>query len=352
MIANQLLENGAVFGNTRIVRRIGRGGTGEVYLARHLTLDRDYAIKVLKPEVADENPEFVERFVREARLSVLVVHPNLIAVHDAGRDTASGLYYIVMDYVPGGSLRDLMRRMPKIAPPRALNIVRQVAEALAEGAKHALVHRDVKPENILFAADGRALLGDLGIAKSAEGVAQSNTVTLSVFGTPAYMSPEQAKDASKVDGRGDLFSLGVILHEMLVGARPYGNAGPSEVLARLGDPDPVPPLPAGLAPDSVARLVADLCEKAPDRRVPSAKELVRRIDECLADEAMRNPTDDQPTVPVGDGCRRSPGQMNRRLRLMLVLLAALTAMLIAIAFVLSLDDDTPPQIEMEETSYE
>ena len=352
MIANQLLANGAVFGNCRIVRRIGRGGMGEVYLARHLTLDRDCAIKVLKPEVAEENPGFVDRFVREARISARVVHPNLIAVHDAGREPASGLYYIVMDYVPGGSLRDLMRRMPKVAPTRALNIVRQVAEALTEGAKHALVHRDVKPENILFAADGRALLGDLGIAKSAECAVRSDTMTLSVFGTPSYMSPEQAKDASTVDGRGDLFSLGIILHEMLAGSRPYGNAGPSEVLARLGGPDPVPPLPLGLAPDSVARLVADLCEKDPGRRVSSAAELVRRIDECLADDAMRNPTDDQPTVPVRDGRRCSPGQMDRRLRAMFVLLAALIVILVAIAFVLSGDDDSPRQMETEKPSYE
>ena len=335
-MTRQIVENDTTFGKYRIVRRIGRGGAGEVYLARHCTLESDYALKVLKPEVAEDNPEFVARFLREGRLSAQIRHPNLIAVHDAGREELSGLYYIVMDVVSGGSLRDLLRRSTRLPPIRALNIVRQVACALEAGAKVGLVHRDIKPENIMFAEDGHVLLADLGIAKSSEGEQDGMTMVNAVFGTPAYMSPEQARDSSSVDGRSDLFSLGIVLYEMLAGVRPYANASPAELLARIASSDSVPALPPGAALKPAAQLVAALCEKDISRRIQSATELIVQIDRCLADPEMVDPADEQVTKIATGKMPVAPGRENRRIaesmldeqtrRLLIVLLAVLAAL--------------------------
>ena len=335
MVRSQLLSDGAVFGNYRVVRRIGRGGAGEVYLVRHATLDSDYALKVLKPEVAEENLEFVERFIREGQIAAKVRHPNLIAVHDAGREAQSGLYYIVMDYVSGGSLRELLRQRGRIPAARALDIVRQIAAALDEGSKHGLVHRDIKPENIMFRASGQAVLADLGIAKMDEAGFCGVTMEKTAFGTPAYMSPEQARDVSKVDGRSDLFSLGIILYEMIAGSRPYANTVPTELLMRLTDANPVPPLQPGQASDSVRTLVSGLCEKEADRRVPSAAELIVRLDTCLTELQARKAEEDLPTV-VAVPAEESPVKrgggwpLRRILYAVAILLASVTLILLLV----------------------
>ena len=335
MIKTQILDDGAVFGNYRVIRRLGRGGAGEVYLVRHETLTTDYALKVLKPDVAEDNHEFVERFIREGQIAAKVRHPNLIAVHDAGTDSATGLYYIVMDYVPGGSLRDLLRRMQRLAPARALEIIRQVAEALAEGAKVGLVHRDIKPENIMFLSDGRAMLADLGIAKAEDAGLSGVTMAQTVFGTPAYMSPEQARDVTSVDPRGDLFSLGIVLFEMIAGTRPYGVLSATETLTRLGDPEPVPSLKPDQAPASVVALVSDLCEKDVARRVPSAAELIRRIDACLDEIRTSDPEEAQPTIVVRKGVASESRKfrISRRTVLIaaIILAAALAATMVAVS---------------------
>ena len=349
MVKTQILDDGAVFGNYRVIRRLGRGGAGEVYLVRHETLTTDYALKVLKPDVAEDNREFVERFIREGQIAAKIRHPNLVAVHDAGTDSATGLYYIVMDYVSGGSLRDLLRRMRRLAPARALDIIRQVAEALAEGAKVGLVHRDIKPENIMFLSDGRAVLADFGIAKARDAGFGGMTMAQTVFGTPAYMSPEQARDVSSVDPRSDLFSLGIVLFELIAGTRPYVTTLPTETLTLLSSPDPVPSLKPEQAPASVIALVSDLCEKDVVRRVPSAAELIRRIDACLEEIKAADPEEDQPTIVVRKDATLASRKIRISKRTALVAAIALVAAVAAVAVAVVLSsadrDDTGVAVE-------
>ena len=312
-----LLQVGSRFGKYTVARLLGKGGMGEVYLVRHDVLDTYFALKVLSKDVAEQETQFVTRFLREGKLCCKIRHPNLVMVHDAGRDEDTGLYYLIMDYVPGGSLREMMNASGgRIDDARAIKIVREIASALVAAADFKLVHRDIKPENIMFGQGGEAKLADLGIAKaSAESLRAANAVpgvsnTMSdektwwlgktgdgvqvtmenaIFGTPAYMSPEQALDSGKVDARADLYSLGVVFFEMLTGRRPYDGLSPVNILAKLISNDPVPDVRTVRPdiPERVAGIVRDLCEKDVSKRMQSAKALLDRL-EGISDLVSRH----------------------------------------------------------------
>ena len=223
-----------------VERQIGQGGLGTVWLARHQVLDTLFAVKILDPEVAKEQPEYVKRFVREAKLATKIRHPNLVAVHDAGYDAAKGVYFLVMDYVQGDTLRSTIAFGGAQPEKDAVRIVLQIADVLAAAQRFGMVHRDLKPENVMLTSDGNAKLLDLGVAKISGGIDSLKTTAKTVFGTPAYISPEQAVDSSTVDARADVYSLGVILFELLCGRRPYVGNTLSEVLRQLLDPSPIP----------------------------------------------------------------------------------------------------------------
>ncbi len=221
----------------RIEKRIGQGGMAAVYLAIQESLDRPLALKVLNA-VHSDDPRYAQRFVDEGRIIAALNHRNIITIHDVG--VADGLLYISMEYVEGGDLKDRMGQ--PVPPQQALDLVRTLGEALDFAHRAGVVHRDVKPGNILFRADGTALLTDFGIAKRLE---KDVTLGGTVLGTPGYLSPEQAR-GQKVDGRTDIYSLGVILYEMLVGKRPYdANSAIATILKQLQEP--IPDLPARLA---------------------------------------------------------------------------------------------------------
>ena len=267
---------------------------GAVYLVRHEVLDAYFALKVLSAEVAARNKQFIPRFLREAKLCCRIRHPNLVAVYDAGRDDATGLYYLVMDYAPGGSLREMMDAANgALDGARALKIMRELASALVTAAEFSLVHRDIKPENIMFGQKGEAKLADLGIAKASD---DSTLVTMAnaVFGTPAYMSPEQACDSGKVDARADIYSLGIVFFEMLCGRRPYDGSSSVNVIAKVLSDEPVPDVRT-FAPEvseAVAAVVRDMCEKNADRRIPSAQALLDRLDDIAGSKTavVRQPS--------------------------------------------------------------
>lgn len=278
----ELFSPGDRFMGYVIEHRIGRGAAGDVYLARHSMLDTLYAIKVLTASETVMDGEMARRFVREAKIAARIQHSNLVRVHDAGYDEAKNVYYSVMDYMGGGTLREKIAFGGPIPALEAVEIVRCIASALDAGARMGLVHRDLKPENIMFSESGIAKLVDLGIAKVCD-EDTLHTRTSASFGTPAYVAPEQALDASKVDSRADIYSLGVILFEMLCGRRPYAGETPMAIISQVISEEPIPDVKR-LNPDVpnwASALVLRMCAKNLEKRIASAEELLRIIDAYL-----------------------------------------------------------------------
>ena len=214
------------FPQLEILELLGRGGMGVVYKARQLQLDRIVALKILPPD-AGSDPQFAERFGREARALARLSHPNIVGVHDFGQ--SEGLFYLIMEFVDGANLRQLMRA-GQVAPAEALAIVPRICEALQFAHDEGIMHRDIKPENILIDKKGRVKIADFGLAKLLGRDAADLTLTqagMSV-GTPKYMAPEQVEHPDSVDHRADIYSLGVVFYEMLTGELPIGRfAAPS-----------------------------------------------------------------------------------------------------------------------------
>jgi serine/threonine protein kinase/formylglycine-generating enzyme required for sulfatase activity len=274
-----ILPVGSVFEKYRIEGVLGKGGMGEVYLLRHQVLDSLFALKILFPEVAQKNQKFVDRFIREAKLAAKIQHPNLVAVYDTGRHSETGIYYIIMEYVAGGSVRELLKREEKLTEKRALEITAQIAEALVAAHANHMVHRDIKPDNIMFSADGVAKLADLGIAKSTGEKDTLLTVDISVFVTPAYMSPEQALDSRMVDSRSDIYSLGIVLYEMLTGNKPFTGKTSIEILAQVLRETEIQDVRTINPAVSVqtAELIACMVAKKMENRPSAPSELLARI---------------------------------------------------------------------------
>ena len=272
----EIFHSGDRFRGYVVERLLGNGSLGAVYLVRHEVLDTVYALKALFPEVAKENADYVKRFLREAKIATRIRHPNLVAVHDCGYDESRGLYYIVMDYVSGGDLRQALAFAGRFAPDRAVEVVLQVASALDAAQEYHVVHRDIKPENIMIQPDGTVKLVDLGIAK-AEGLRDSLcTEAESVFGTPAYVAPEQAVDASAVDVRADIYSLGVVLFEMIAGRVPYEGPNAPQILVQTLSSEPFPDI-RDMNPDvdpALAILIRRMCVKECDRRIATPAALI------------------------------------------------------------------------------
>ena len=228
-----LLQSGLADRYT-LERELGRGGMAVVYLVRDLKHDRPVALKVLLPELAASLG--AERFQREIRLAARLQHPHILAVHDSGE--ISGRLWFTMPYVDGESLRDRLRREGRLPVDEALRITRDAAEALQYAHEQGVIHRDVKPENLLLTRDGNTLVADFGIARAADGD-ENITKGGATMGTPAYMSPEQADGAMAVDARTDIYSLAVVLYEMLAGAPPYPGTTAMSVIAKwLSGPVP------------------------------------------------------------------------------------------------------------------
>ena len=207
-----------------VLERVGSGGMGVVYRARQRSLDRDVAIKILAPNVAD-SADFVDRFQREAKALATLTHPNIVAVYDYGM--TDGVAYIVMEWIDGTSLRKVMEA-GELASDQALKIVSTLCDTLQYAHDQSVVHRDIKPENILLTRAGEIKVVDFGLARSLNGD-PDRTMTAQAMGTPAYMAPEQLEQPTTVDHRADIFSLGVMFYEMLTGELPMGRfAPPSE----------------------------------------------------------------------------------------------------------------------------
>ena len=256
-------------GRYEIVRRIARGGMAEVYLARDLLLDRPVALKVLFPELSVDRA-FVERFRREAQAAANLSHPNIVSVYDWGEE--DGTYFIVMEYVEGRPLSTLIRAEGTLLADRVADIGAAVAGALAFAHRNGVIHRDVKPGNVLIDGTGHAKVTDFGIARAA-GTQENLTQTGAVMGTATYFSPEQAQGYG-VDGRSDVYSLGVVLYEMLTGRPPFSGDNPVTVAYKHVREEPTAPRQVNpVIPAAIEAIVLQAMAKDPDDRYPTAEEL-------------------------------------------------------------------------------
>ena len=241
---------------------------GTVYRAVDRELDDEIALKVLLPDAFDEGSGAAQTLKQEIRLARKITHRNVVRTHDLGE--AEGVRFLTMEYVPGTTLRDILDRRGVVALAPGLQIAKQLCRGLAAVHEAGIVHRDIKPPNIMVLPNGVVKLMDFGIARAAGGDDPGDGSTV---GTPYYMSPEQARGEA-VDERSDIYAVGVVLYEMFTGTRPIGGATPGEVMRRhLSDePKPVTVLRPDL-PALLERLVAACLAKSPDRRPPSASDL-------------------------------------------------------------------------------
>jgi eukaryotic-like serine/threonine-protein kinase len=260
---------GKVFSNRyEVQREIAQGGMAEVYLAHDNLLNRAVAIKALFPEYARE-PSFVERFRREAQAAANLNHPNIVAIYDWGQE--DGTYFIVMEYVEGRSLRDLIRSEAPVDPGQAAEITAEIASALAFAHRNGVVHRDVKPGNVLLTRTGTVKVTDFGIARA--GASDGLTQTGSVMGTATYFSPEQAQGLP-VDGRSDVYALGVVLYEMVTGVAPFTAESPVSVAYKHVRETAV--LPTERNPDvppDLERIILTALSKEPGNRYQTADDM-------------------------------------------------------------------------------
>ncbi|MCC7206332.1 MAG: protein kinase, partial [Anaerolineae bacterium] len=275
---------GSTLGAYEIVDEIGRGGMATVYRAYQRNVDRYVAVKVIHRAILVDQVS-IERFNREGRLIARLEHPHILPVYDYNGQNDPP--YIVMRYLAGGTLREIMGQ-GRLPLREVGQLLAQVASALDYAHRQGVVHRDIKPSNILVDADGNAFLTDFGIARLVEG-AEQLTGTGMALGTPGYMSPEQGMGAV-IDGRADIYSLGVMLYEMLTGAMPYKAETPMGVILKHIS-DPVPDLVAANPdlPESLNAVVRKAMAKAPDERYGTAMELARAFNAAIGPSPQATP---------------------------------------------------------------
>ena len=261
-------------GRYRVGSRLARGGMATVYEAHDSRLDRVVALKVMHPSLADDD-EFVSRFIREAHSAARLSHPNVVAVYDQGAD--QGHVFLVMELVRGRTLRDLMREHGHLSPRQALEVLEPVLAAL--GAAHAagIVHRDVKPENVLISDDGRIKVADFGLARAVTGHTSHTTASGVLMGTVAYLSPEQV-ERGVADPRSDVYAAGILLYEMLTGLKPYDGETAIQVAYRhVHDDVPPPSLLVPSTPAELDALVAHATDRDPDARPADARRMLAEV---------------------------------------------------------------------------
>ena len=267
-------------GRYRLDEVIARGGMATVYLSTDTRLDRIVAVKVMRPVLA-EDPDFVERFAREARSAARLSSPEVVAVHDQGTDAATRTAFLVMEYVKGGTLRDVVEQGP-VSPARALALLEPVLRALAAAHGAGLVHRDVKPENVLLGDDGRVKVADFGLARAIETSTLTVTTGL-LIGTVAYLAPEQVEHG-RADTRTDVYAAGVLLFELLTGAPPYASDSPLSVAYRHVHEDvPAPGSQVEGIPASLDELVVRATRRDPSARPVDAGAFLAELQAVRAD---------------------------------------------------------------------
>jgi serine/threonine-protein kinase len=347
-----LLAPGSKLGRFQIASVLGQGAMGVVYLAQDPEIGRPVAIKTVRPgSIGGQIAQELEaRFLQEARLAGRLQHPNIVTVYDVGR--SDDVCFIAMEYAPGKPLTSYLGSADSLPLSTKVDIIRQVAEALGHAHERGVLHRDVKPGNILVAEDGRVKVTDFGIGKFTEAATSELTRTGHMVGSPAYMSPEQVK-GEKLDGRSDLFSLGIVLYELLTGARPFPGESITTLVYQILHTEPRDPLAwKSDLPVATREVIARMLAKSPEKRPSNAKEFVRelkRIEKIqresqrvmLAPAAAPPPPAPQPppvataaTTSLGSTASPPPPPPPRKSRSAMPVVLAVLAILVAASLLL------------------
>lgn len=298
------MEGRKLGGRYEVISRVGGGGMAVVYKARDVLLNRHVAIKVLNESLANDS-EFIRRFSREAQAAASLSHPNVVSVYDVGQEGHT--HYIVMEYIEGPTLKEYIEQYSPLTAEEVVSIASQICDALAHAHDNQIVHRDIKPHNILLGYNGRAKVTDFGIARAST----SSTITQagSVMGSVHYFSPEQAR-GGVIGAKSDLYSLGVVMYEMVTGELPYdGDSAISIAMKHLQDPVPDPADLNGEVSQPIRDIIMRVLEKDPDQRFASAREMKQTVDSIFHYHHLNEPQwrngrdqDDESTksIPAAD----------------------------------------------------
>jgi serine/threonine-protein kinase len=341
---------GKILGNRyQVVEKIGDGGTAFVYKGMDSLLNRHVTVKVLRPEYVSDQ-DFVRRFRREAQAAASLSHPNIVSIYDVGFE--DGIHYIIMEYIQGQSLKEVIGDLGQLPVRMAMDYATQIAHALGNAHKHGIIHRDIKPHNILITEDGRVKVTDFGIAQAV--TASTVTYNGAILGSVHYFSPEQAR-GGQTEEKSDIYSLGIVLFEMLTGIVPYtGDSPVSVALMHLQEPIPIPREINPDIPVAVEKMIIKAVEKDPANRYHSAREMADELSNWLmgrqtkAAKIRQTPVVDEPDVIPKR--TRKKDVARRRLAIILgivILLAALVAGAFALRSVFVVPEVDVPDVEGE-----
>lgn len=327
MYTREIDLSGKVVGNYKIIKQLGRGGMAIVYKAHESSLNRIVALKVLSSRLS-EDTEYIKRFQREARAAAQLNHPNIVQIYAIGEE--QGIHYFSMEYIKGKSLADVKREVGKMAPKKAIPLIKQVAEALGEAHKAGLVHRDIKPSNIMIDSMGRAKVTDFGIAYVSREQTRL-TQEGSIIGTPEYLSPEQC-EGRDVDGRSDIYSLGVTFYELLTGKTPYEADTPVSMLMQIVKGNFLPIAEANPAvPESVQRIVEKMMHTDVTKRYTNVNEVINALEEVeRGDYGVKNMMVAQAVAGAAEYADEQEGK--NRSKIMALTFAAVIVLLLGGAF--------------------
>lgn len=278
-------------GRYEVLEQIGTGGMAVVYKAKDVLLNRIVTIKVLREQFGSDE-EFLRRFRREAQAAASLSHPNIVSIYDVGKD--GEIEYIVMEYIEGRNLKEIIRNYAPLSPEQAILIAKQIGEAIHHAHEHHIIHRDIKPQNILVTADGRVKVTDFGIARAVSSATVTHTGN--IVGSVHYLSPEQAKGIQSNE-QSDIYSLGIILYEMVTGKVPYDGETPIAIALKHLQEQVVPP--SKLNPrigQELEHVIMRAVAKSPETRYPSARELLKDLERVQAGRPVERPLPDPPDI--------------------------------------------------------
>lgn len=324
----------------KILGKLGSGAMAVVYKAKQLSLDRTVAIKVL-PKKFVQKPDYVERFYKEGRLAAKLNHNNIVQAIDVGE--VGGLYYFVMEYVEGKTLYDDLSKGKIFDEAEAIDIVIQVAKALAHAHAQGLIHRDVKPKNIMINKDGVVKLADMGLARETSDIKAAKHEQGKAFGTPYYIAPEQVRGEVDIDGRADIYSLGATLYHMITGRVPFEGSTPSEVMRKHLKEPLIPPDHINTALSTgISEVVEVMMAKDRNERYSSMEEVITDLEavrngkppllarQKFNVEALRELEEGEPIEISETGVKMYPEDVVAKYRIAVIILGALVGVLLLI----------------------